>query len=449
MSDRIMIAGTGSGCGKTSVVCGLIDALCKMKRQVVSFKCGPDYVDPIFHKSVMGINCYNLDVFLSGENGVRSLLSGKSDGFDIAVIEGVMGFYDGVMSDNFKGSSFHISNLTDTNVILVVNCKGKSASVVAEIKGYMELSPNNIKGVILNQATSGTFDYYKNIIEKYLNVKVLGYLPYNVEFLLSERKLGLRIEESDLVREKIGLLGDTVLQTVDMEEVIQIAQNSSTLSKTVSIDFRNRNVKIAVADDEAFTFYYSYNRELMKDMGAEIVLFSPLNDDKLPSDVSGLIIGSGFVTDYVARLSQNKSLLWDIKEKLLSGMPAIVEGAGNILLCGEYVDGERNSFEFSGIVNGTLKQTDRPPHFGYHYISANRDNLICGKEQVLPVHEFIYIDEENVGDGFFAYKPSRNAKRQCIHSTPSLYAGMPYIYFCGNEFVLENFLDKCEEYKKG
>lgn len=448
MNRRIMIAGTGSGCGKTSIVCGLIMAFKNVGEDVTAFKCGPDYIDPIFHKSVLGIDSYNLDIFLSGEDGVKSLLSQKSRKSSISIIEGVMGFYDGIMGDNFECSSCHISNITGTNVVLVVDCKGKGASVAAQIKGYMDFYPNLIKGVILNRVSQAMFNYYKNIIEKYLDVIVVGYLPDNKDYILSKRKLGLCVDEMESVVKKVGLISDTLSSTIDFDAILKIADDCKAFLQIEVESYTRKNVRVAVAQDDAFCFGYSYNYEIMESMGAEIVFFSPLNDKKLPVNVNGIIIGGGFVTDYADMLSANKSMLSDISQKLKKGIPAILEGAGNILLCSKYYDEKMNLFKFSGYLDTIFTQSNKLKNFGYHFISAIEDNLICNKGSTIPVHEFHYFNIDNSGDSFEVYKPSRNVVRKCIFSTDNLYAGMPYIYFCGNESIAKRFIDKCLDYKK-
>lgn len=443
-----MIAGTGSGSGKTSLVCGLISAFGMAGKSVVSFKCGPDFVDPIFHKNSLGIDSYNLDTFLSGDSGVSSLLSEKSECADISIIEGVMGFYDGVMSDNFEGSSCYISNLTKTPVILVVNCKGKSLSIVAEIKGFLDFASNMIVGVILNNVNPMTYDYYKKMIEKYMDIKVLGYLPFNVDYSISERKMGLSLDEQKVLKNKLSLLGKTVAETLDLKQIFDIAKSASGLEKNMLNIDKNFDVKIGIARDDAFSFGYSYNYELIKKMGGEIVWFSPLNDSDLPQDLDGIIIGSGYVTDYLERLSENKGFLNCLIQKLENGIPAIIEGAGNILIGKEYRDQVGNTYKFAGYMDNTFSESDKLVNFGYHFIKSKADNLICKKDEILPVHEFHYLAQTNFGDGFIAHKPSKNTVRECIASSENLYAGMPYLYFCGNECVCENFLIACEKYRK-
>lgn len=448
MGKRVLIAAAGSGSGKTSVVCGLIGALTNKNKKVTSFKCGPDYIDPLFHKSLFGVNSYNLDVFLSGENGVKNLLAQKSAETDISIIEGVMGFYDGMLNEDFKGSSCHISNITNTPVILVINCKGKSASVVAEIKGFMEFVPNLIKGVILNNINPHMFAYYKETILKYLDVQVVGYLPRNKEYAIDERRLGLTIDEEKVLKQKLELLGETITKTVDLRAVEQIASTAPVMKEVHEESFEECKVKIAVARDEAFLFGYDYNLELLQKMGAEIAFFSPLHDDKLPQDINGLILGSGYIADYAYRLSENKGLLKDIKEKVKQGLPTIAEGGGNILLCEKYFDGKKE-YPFSGCIDTEISQADKKAYFGYHYLTANEDNLLCKSGAQIPVHEFHYFSLRNWGKGFTAFKPAREEnKRNAVFVSPTLYAGLPYLYFCGNEFLAQNFVKACCGYKK-
>lgn len=447
MNNRVMIAATGSGSGKTSTVCGLIKAFLNRGVTVTSYKCGPDYIDPLFHKSMLEVDSYNLDIFLSGEEALKELLAEKSALTEISIIEGVMGFYDGILGKDFKGSSYDISNMTQTPVVLVINCRGKSASVVAEIKGFIELAPNLVKGVILNQVNEHMFSYYKEMITQFLDIEVLGYLPRNDAFSIDERRLGLCVEDREIIEEKMELLGKTIEKTVDLQKLVALAQSAPPLTNTKKKIDKHYGVRVGVASDEAFLFGYSYNTQLLENLGVSLVPFSPLRDKKLPDDIHGVLIGSGYISDYVQELSENSRFLTHLKEELSKGLPAIVEGEGNILLCEKYTD-KKQEYDFTGINHTKITQVEKKEFFGYHYMRANKDNLLCKEGEIIPVHEFHYMHLENPGDGFTVYKPNKNTQRNAVFSSQTLYSGLPYLYFCGNEGVAENFVRACNRFKE-
>lgn len=284
---RIMIAGTNSGCGKTTVTCAVLQALVNRKFNVSSFKCGPDYIDPMFHKTVIGTAAYNLDTYLMSNDTVNYLLN-KNSG-DIAVIEGVMGFYDG-FSFTEKGSTHELSEITDTDVILVVNCRGMSLSAMALVKGFKEFRKNNIKGVIFNNLSE---KLYGNLSEECLKIGLvpLGFLPNIKDVQISSRHLGLvTAGEIDDIKDKMNLLADYAEKYIDIDKILEISENNRD-TKFTSLEITKKyNVKIAIAYDRAFCFYYEDNLNLLSEMGAEIVKFSPLENESVPQ-CDGLILG--------------------------------------------------------------------------------------------------------------------------------------------------------------
>jgi cobyrinic acid a,c-diamide synthase len=283
---RIMIAGTGSSCGKTTVTCVILKALVNRNIKTAAFKCGPDYIDPMFHTEIIGTSSRNLDTFLCGENAVKYLYSKNSKQADISVVEGVMGFYDGMGNDG-SYSSYAMSKLTGTPVVLVVNGKGMSLSIVAMIKGYVDFMPNNIKGVIINDIYPGTYPMYKEMIEELTQLKVLGFLPSLPEAMIESRHLGLiTAGEIENLHHKLNLLANSVEKYIELDSLLELAKTAQPLeyepiditsinikenmdyekqkagsSTYPSTQSRNYCCNIAVAKDEAFCFYYQHMLE--------------------------------------------------------------------------------------------------------------------------------------------------------------------------------------------
>lgn len=281
--NRLLIAGTGSGCGKTTMVCAVMKGLLNQGLLVSSFKAGPDYIDPMFHSRITGTKSRNLDMFLCGENVVKQLFAENSKDCDISVVEGVMGFYDGLGMGDIEYSSNDLSNRTDTPVVLVVNAKGMATSVLALIKGFLEFKDNLIKGVLLNGVSPMMYPRYKEIIENNLDIKVLGFMPNLPEAAIESRHLGLvTADEIEDLRDKIDILGEHAAKYIDLDALMDIASSAPEMEyEKVKIE-KIASVRIAIAKDNAFCFYYEDNLDLLRKLGAELIPFSPLDDKSLP-----------------------------------------------------------------------------------------------------------------------------------------------------------------------
>jgi cobyrinic acid a,c-diamide synthase len=440
---RIMIAGTHSGSGKTTVTCAVLQALVNRKMNVTSFKCGPDYIDPMFHSKIIGAKSRNLDSFFCDTNTVNYLLH-KNSG-DISVIEGVMGFYDGVGK---SASSHTLSIDTKTPVILVIDCKGISLSMGAVMKGFLTFEQhNNIVGFIFNRLHESLIETAKNLCSE-MNVKYFGRMPYCRDCSVESRHLGLVTanEISDL-KEKMNRLGELAEENLLIDELISYAE------KAEDTDFKEvafkavSDVRIAVAYDNAFCFYYEDNLDLLRELGCEIVKFSPLSDSHLPDNISGLIIGGGYPELYADKLSENKSLLSEIREKISGGMPTIAECGGFMYLHKELENADGKSFGGVGVIGGNAYKTSKLQRFGYVCLTAENDNLLCGKGEKTLAHEFHYWDSTACGNGFSARKTSNGFTYECCHSGENIYAGFPHLYFYANPEIAVNFAEKCQEYQ--
>lgn len=445
---RIMIAGTHSGCGKTTITCGILQALVNRKMAVSSFKCGPDYIDPMFHSKIIGTKSCNLDRFFTDANTVNYLLYKNSKYCDIAVIEGVMGFYDGAGNDDL-GSSFQVSFDTKTPVILVIDCKGMSNSMGAMIKGFLEYrKPNYIIGVILNRLSPTLSDMAEKICCD-LQVEYLGYLPTTEECAVESRHLGLvTADEINDLKWKLQILAERTEKTVKLDRLLELAETAENVAfqqPEIAGIRRGTRPRIAVADDEAFCFLYSDNLQLLAELGCEIVHFSPVHEDRLPDKIDGLILCGGYPELYAKKLSENVSMRTAIKNAIDSEMPTIAECGGFLYLHEMLESDDGEFFPMVGVIRGKAFKTQKLQHFGYVTLYAKTDNLLCRKGEQFPAHEFHYWNSENNGDDFTAEKT--NGKMwNGIHASGNLYAGFPHLYFYGYPSIAENFAKKCIEY---
>lgn len=439
---RIIIGGTHSGCGKTTVTCAVLQALCNRRMKVASFKCGPDYIDPMFHEKIIGTNAHNLDSFFCDDNTPKYLLNENSRNADISVIEGVMGFYDGV---NGRGSAASVSEITDTKAIVVIDCKGQSQSIGAVMKGFLTYRKNNIIGFIFNRLSEKLVPMAKELCEE-LNTHYLGFMPVNKNTIES-RHLGLvTADEISDIKEKMQSLSDLAEKYILLDKITE-------LSESESLDFTSPEIKkhsfkrppvIAVARDKAFCFLYSDNIELLKKIGCEIRYFSPLSDEKIP-EADGLILCGGYPELYAKELSENKSMLSDIKRKINSGMPTIAECGGFMYLHNELENAGGSIYKMAGVIDGKVFKTERLQRFGYVTMTAEQDNLLCRKSDSFPAHEFHYWDSTFCGESFTAEKAD-GRKWRCVHGNENLYAGFPHLYFYSDIRIAESFVLKCAEY---
>ena len=446
---RIMIAAASSGSGKTTLTCGLLQVLLSRGLSVSSFKCGPDYIDPMFHRKVIGATSGNLDLFLLGKAGVKRCLGENGGETDVAVLEGVMGYYDGIGLTT-RSSSYEVACVTKTPVILLVDCKGMSLSVAALVSGFARFREDSgIVGVILNRLSPALYPQLKDEVERETGVAVLGYLPKLADCALESRHLGLvTADEVENLREKLACLGKALSQTVDVKGILRLAAQAPPLCWKEIPQALAAPVSIGVARDRAFCFYYEDALDCLTRMGAKLVPFSPLEDKALPQGISGFILGGGYPELYAQKLSQNASMRGSIRHAIENGMPCIAE-CGGFLYLGESLTGEDGEeYPMAGALPGRGFPTGRLRRFGYQTLVSHEDSLLLGKGESLPAHEFHYYDSTDNGRGCTAYKASRQASWECIHVSDTLFAGFPHIHLGGNPDTARRFLERCAAFEK-
>ncbi|RDU24538.1 cobyrinate a,c-diamide synthase [Anaerosacchariphilus polymeriproducens] len=444
---RVLITAGASGNGKTMITCGILQALVNRGLKTGSFKCGPDYIDPIFHSRVIKTKSRNLDSFLSKPETVRDILAMNGSQCDISVLEGVMGYYDGLGGTHTQASTYDIATITETPVILIVNCKGLSLSAAAYVQGFLHFkNDSNIKGVILNQLPEVLYKSMKDLIEEAVGVEVYGYVPNIEDFQLESRHLGLILpDEIKDIQEKLNELGGLFEHTLDIDSILSLADSAPELEQPTEIKIENklrRSLRIGVAKDEAFCFLYEDNLKYLKDHGVEIVEFSPIHDKVLPSNLQGLILHGGYPELYVLQLSENQSMKESIYHALNNRMPCIAECGGFMYLHQWLEDKDGKDYPMVGIIEGRTHYTNKLSHFGYITLSQGK---VFGKEVgELKAHEFHYYESTECGESFLAQKSYSSRSWRCIHSTDTLLAGFPHHYFYGNSRLAEAFLEVCE-----
>jgi cobyrinic acid a,c-diamide synthase len=449
---RIMIAGTASGTGKTTVTMGIMAALKKRNIKISGFKCGPDYIDPMFHTKIIGTHSRNLDLFLLDEPTVKSLFCKNARGSDLSVLEGVMGYYDGLSVSAFTASSYHLACCTQTPVVLVVNVDGMSRSVAAMIQGYRTYqSDSGIQGVILNHCSEKQYQSLKPVLEQEQGISVVGYLPKMRDCALESRHLGLvTADEVEDFKQKLSRLVQVMEQTVDFDQLIKLAESAPPLEvpELVTEKITQLKPKIAVAMDRAFCFYYQDNLDLLVDLGAELVLFSPLSDEAVPNGCSALYLGGGYPELYTRELSENKTMLQSVKNAVACGMPTIAECGGFMYLQNTVEDRVGTAFPMVGALPGESYKTQQLNRFGYLNLTANSDNLLCRQGEKITAHEFHFWDSTDCGAAFTAEKPVTGTRWPCIFAGESLFAGYPHIHFYSNKKFAVHFVRAAEKFER-
>ena len=444
---RIMIAAAGSGSGKTTITCALLEALKAKGRRPTSAKCGPDYIDTMFHSSVLGAPSTNLDLFFFDDNTAKFLLAENGSKGDITVIEGVMGYYDGLGIDSTESSSYHLAKVTETPVVLIVNSRGMALSVVASIKGFLEFRPDsNIKGVILNNCTESTYNTLKGVIEHEFNgeVKPLGFMPKMADCSLESRHLGLvTAQEVEDLNVKLMKLRDQTLKSIDLDGIMELAGDAPELEyEEPEIKRFEEGVRIGVARDKAFCFYYEDSLKLLEKMGAELVDFSPMEDDFLPADLDGLYLGGGYPELYQEQLASKVSMRGAVLRTVNSGMPTIAECGGFMYL----TEGIGDS-PMVGLLPGDCSDQKKLMRFGYITLRAEKDNMLMKAGHEIPAHEFHHWDCTETGSDFTATKKNGRSWKAAF-ANDNLYAGFPHFNFWADPSLAENFIEACIRYKE-
>ncbi|MCR4738801.1 MAG: cobyrinate a,c-diamide synthase [Lachnospiraceae bacterium] len=460
-AKRIMIAAPRSGSGKTTVTCALLETLKRRGLDPVSFKCGPDYIDPLFHNKVLGIESRNLDTFFAGREGIKKILSGYEDRY--TVIEGVMGIYDGMAASVTEGSCYEISAITKTPVILVADASGVGRTLISLLKGILiDDTCNLIKGIILNRISEGFYEDLKPDLEMEIakmrsDVILLGYFPKNPDIRIESRHLGLKLPgETENLKKKIDAAASALEDHVDIDALLSLMtvgkvsdyiKQGSVIERSAQVVSYEKSAQVvsyekgpvlAVALDEAFCFYYKDNLDLFERNGVNICYFSPIRDERLPEDTAGILLGGGYPENHLKELSSNGSMLESIRNAISSGIPSLAECGGFMYLHKTITDMEGNKYEMAGVCDGDCYYSGHLVRFGYMMISS----VNSGREELLNCligmkgHEFHYYESTCNGQAAVASKPFKDRSWNCMVVKNNGIWGFPHFYYGSKpEFV--------------
>ena len=445
---QFLLAAPRSGSGKTTMTCALLMALKRRGCAPCAFKSGPDYIDPMFHRAVLGVESRNLDLFFSAPETVRTLYAKGAAGHGAAVCEGAMGFYDGLGGVSDRASAWHLADTLGLPVLLVVEPKGQSLTLAAELKGLDSFrTPSHIAGILLNNCTARMHALLAPMLEKETGLPVLGFLPKLPEAVIGSRHLGLyTAAEVENLQQKLALLADAVEEHIDWPRLLALCEKEPP-ALPVQPETPPARVRIAVAQDEAFCFTYAETLEAFRDAGAEVVFFSPLRDTALPENIGGLYLPGGYPELHARELSENTSLLREIKRKIESGLPTAAECGGFLYLGQSLTDAEGQSWPMVGVLPGEAKDAGRLVRFGYAALSADSDSMLFRAGESFPIHEFHHWDSTANGAALAAKKPVGGAEWRCGFVNEHFYAGFPHLYWAGTPLP-QRFAAAAENYRR-
>lgn len=441
---RLIIAATQSGSGKTTITVGLLAALKNRGLDVQPYKVGPDYIDTSWHELACRKISHNLDTWLVGTDKLKKIFVETSNGADLSIVEGVMGLYDGGRGG--ISSTAEISKLLNAPVVLIIDAKSMGTSAAAIALGFREFDKSiNLAGVILNRLGS---DSHKKIIVDALDglgIKCFGALKRNDDFILPERHLGLVPTSENPADDVLKKICAAVEEQVDVDALIDLAKNSPPLENVARAEKFSPSVKIGVAKDSAFNFYYGASLRELERCGAEIVTFSPLNDEHLPA-VDGLIIGGGFPEMFAAQLERNKNLRAEIFAAAQDGLPIFAECGGFMYLMRELVDFSGKSFSMCGVIDGSATMTNKLQTVGYVDAEILRDCSIGRIGDKIHAHEFHFSTAETSAEKIFHCTRLRTGKEYFAGAVvKNVVASYLHVHFAGCPNVAKNFIDTCRK----
>lgn len=481
---RLIIAGTGSGAGKTTVTLGLMKALARSGMSVQGFKCGPDYIDPTYHTAVTGRASRNLDAWMTSPEYVRNAFAKASAGHDISIIEGVMGLYDGKDPLSNTGSTAEIALVTQTPVILVVDVRSMARSAAAIVLGFQQLEPElNIAGVIVNRCGSaGHYSIVKKAIEQMCGIPVVGWLKREEDMSIPERHLGLvpAIERGEL-EPLFERAADVLLEGTDLDAIVAIAkaapsieelaisrenvsrQNSDSLWSGADLKSSGDSASgqpdereissypvIAVARDAAFNFYYPDNLELLEAAGAQLKYFSPLAGEGIPSEADGIYLGGGFPEEFAALIADNVLFLEGLREAVRGDMPLFAECGGYMVLAETLTNREGLTYNMAGIIPAQVQMQAKRAALGYREARAVEDSFLLEKGDVIRGHEFHYSTMTYQEEGSIPYayetKGLRGMKQEG-YARGNVVAGYTHIHLGSHPGVAKRWVWHCLAYR--
>jgi cobyrinic acid a,c-diamide synthase len=503
---RIMIAATGSGCGKTTVTLGLLRALVDRGRHPLACKTGPDYLDPLLHTALLGVPSENLDGFFSDDAGlvrtmVRAARAGACDG---AVIESAMGYYDGIACSS-EASAYQVARATATPVLLLVDGRNRGRSLAAEVMGFARYrADSGIAGVVFNRVRGTYYDRLAREVERECGVRVFGCVPNLPDCAIESRYLGLvSPDEVDDLSARTERIARALEDAVDVSALMDLAATAPALDgPAAAVSDAGRAVAaanagervivregacdahgapaesqgegtapggaaagmesgdgdsaaaaadasalvVAVARDQAFSFYYADTFRALRERGCAVRFFSPLSDDALPAGTCGLYLGGGYPERWARELSENETMRTAIARAIAAGLPTIAECGGFLYLHRTLADADGTAYPQVGVIDADAWHGGRSRRFGYVTLTSRTDNLLAARGATLRAHEFHYWESSDPGNAFAARKPQSDVAWEACHATPTLYAGFPHLHLGTEPAALGRFVAACRAY---
>ena len=457
---RVMIAAAHSGSGKTTVSIALSRALRRRGMKVATFKAGPDFLDPTHLAKASGRPCYNLDTWMMGKAYVASLLERKSRDADITVIEGVMGLFDGALPDAIEGSSAEVAAVTGTPVLLLVNAHGMSRSISALVKGFSEFDSSvQVKGIIANHVGSAS---HGDVLSKALCTsglpELVGAVPRGAFPLLPSRHLGLVTADGEILGEKtLDAFADALLEYADLDMIIDLAKEAGDLKETQSVQPEARSekaIRLAVAFDEAFHFYYQDTLDALGAAGFELVNFSPLRDSALPQGTVGLFLGGGYPEVFAAELGRNRDMIESVRDAGRSGMPVYAECGGLMYLSEGITDTHGKTHRMCGVLPFATRMLEKRKSLGYVEVELTADSLWGKKNAKVRGHEFHYSELKGEPDQLASIEKVYKLKRRRTGIVDTegfrkgnVLASYAHLHFASRPEMIQRFFSKCVELK--
>ena len=453
-----MITAASSGSGKTMITCGLLELFKRKGLNPLACKCGPDYIDGLFHKQVLELEGMNLDSYFEAPEELRDKYSRLSKGH-LPVVEGVMGYFDGLGGSTTRASSWEVAHILDLPAVLVVDARGASVSLAAVIKGFLEFERpmgSQIKAVIFNRISPMLYPRIRELVERETGIRAAGFVP-ELDFLkVGSRHLGLVLpEEIAGLREQMNRLGKCLEETIDWEFLAELGaekeerdaleEENPEASCTAAFSFR-----LGIAMDEAFCFYYQDNLRLLERLGGELVYFSPIHDRSLPEQLDGLILGGGYPELYCEALSLNESMRESVKKAAEGGLPVLGECGGYLYLLEELEAEDGRIWPMTGVLKGKGYKKGKNSRFGYIGVEAEKDSLYLKPGEQIRGHEFHYWDCEVLEEEWVmrAKKPVGNRSWPCIRIKNQVMAGFPHLFYPSCPAFAVRFAKACVRYKR-
>lgn len=439
---ELLVAAPASGSGKTAVTCALLAALKRRGLAPCAFKCGPDYIDPMFHRAVLGVESHNLDLFLSEEGAAARLYRRYAAGHGAAVCEGAMGFYDGLGGTTDRASAWHVAHALGLPVLLVLRPKGASLTLAAQVKGLLDFrTPHHIVGILLNECRPMLYKTLAPMLERETGLPVVGYLPPMEQAQFPSRHLGLytAAEIGDLGA-RVDALAAQLEQSAALDRLLALCAGRELPAAGPEAPPPVR-ARIAVARDEAFCFAYEETLDALRAAGAQLAFFSPLRDGVLPAGCGGLYLPGGYPELYAEALAANAPMRRTVQQAVEAGLPTVAECGGFLYLGQTLEDAQGCRWPMAGVLPGEGFAAGRLVRFGYAELAAETDSLLLRAGERAPVHEFHHWDSTANGTAFAAEKPLTGRVWRCGYASPTLYAAFPHLYFAGRPELARRFVD--------